>query len=169
MIEAFRAAGMVPIFAAGNDGPEAGTGQTPAALAGLFPDGRGPLAVAAVDHRLEVLEASSRGPVTCEPSRITFPDLAAPGWNLPVPTAPHPASLTLSSGTSFAVGWVGGVVALMLQVAPEMPVEVVEDLVKSTSRDLPPEGVDSVSGHGLVDPAAAVAAARDWAAANEDR
>jgi hypothetical protein len=55
------------------------------------------------------------------------------------------------------------VAALMLQVAPEMPVETVEDLLKSTARDLPPQGVDTISGHGLIDPAAAVDAARDWA------
>jgi bacillopeptidase F len=163
MVEAFRAAGIVPVFAAGNDGPEPGTAQAPAAIGGLFPDGRGPLAVAAVDSRLQVLEASSRGPVACEPGRTTFPDLAAPGWNLPVPTAPRDSSLTLASGTSFGVGWVGGVAALMLQVAPEMPVEVVEDILRETARDLPPEGFDAASGYGLVDPAAAVAAARRWA------
>lgn len=163
MIEAFRAAGMVPVFAAGNDGPEPGTAQTPAALSGFFPDGRGPLAVGAVGRSLEVLDASSRGPVRCEEPRGRFPDVVAPGRDLPVPTAPHAASLTLASGTSFAVGWVGGTVALMLQVAPDMPVERVEELIRSTADDLPPEGVDSASGHGLVNPAAAVEAALTWA------
>jgi bacillopeptidase F len=166
MVEAFRAAGMVPVFAAGNDGPGSSTGQTPAALGGLFPDGRGPLAVGAVDAHLEILDASSRGPVACAPGRDAFPDLAAPGWNLPVPTAPKEASLTLASGTSFGVGWVGGVAALMLQVAPDMPVETVERLLRDTARDLPPDGIDPASGHGLVDPAAAVAAAREWKARN---
>lgn len=166
MVQAFRAAGVVPVFAAGNDGPDPGTGQTPAALTGLFPDGKGPLAVAAIDHNLQIVDASSRGPRGCG-SEIPFPDIAGPGWDVPVPTAPMNNSLTLASGTSMAVGWIGGVVALVLQIAPDMPVWEVEDLIRSTARDLPPEGIDNLSGYGLVDPAAAVAAARSWVAAHE--
>ncbi len=166
MVEAFRAAGIVPVFAAGNDGPGAGTGQTPAQLTGLFPDGRGPLAVAAIDHNLKIVDPSSRGPRGCG-SNLPFPDVAGPGWNLPVPTAPRENSLTLASGTSMTVGWVGGVIAMVLQIAPEMPVWEVEDLIRRTARDLPPEGVDDISGYGLIDPAAAVAAARAWKTAHE--
>jgi subtilisin family serine protease len=156
MIEAFRATGTVPVLAAGNDGPEPGTIQAPAALRGYA--GEGPLVVAAVDRHLEVIDASSRGPSGCEPpGRV--PDVAAPGWKVPVPGAGRPDALQLASGTSMAVGWVGGVVALMLQVQPELPVPVVEDLVRHTARDLPPEGVDPASGYGLIDPRAAVDAA----------
>lgn len=163
MVRAFRAVGMLPVFAAGNDGPEPSTAQTPAALSGLYPDGRGPLAVAAVDRHMEVIPESSRGPVVCQPARETFPDIAAPGRDLPVPTAPTEVSLTLASGTSFAVGWVGGTAALVLQLAPDMPIPQLEDLLRSTARDLPPQGIDPISGYGLLDPEAAVEAARAWA------
>ncbi|RMG45945.1 MAG: hypothetical protein D6718_06345, partial [Acidobacteria bacterium] len=159
MIEAFRAAGALPVFAAGNDGPGPRTGQAPAALAGLAPDGRRPLSVAAVDQRLEVIEPSSRGPSPCGGNE-PFPDLAAPGWDLPVPAGPDPKGLRLEAGTSMAVGWVGGVAALVFQVAPDLRVDEVEEILRRTARDLPPAGPDPASGFGLVDPAAAVSEAR---------
>ncbi|MDQ7087115.1 MAG: S8 family serine peptidase [Acidobacteriota bacterium] len=161
MVQALRAAGIVPVFAAGNDGPDPATGQTPAALTGLFPFGLGPLSVAAIDRHGKIIGPSSRGPNPCSPE-VPFPDVTAPGWEVPVPTGGGPRSLTLASGTSMSVGWVGGLAAMILQVAPEMPVWEVERIIRETARDLPPEGFDAASGHGLIDPAAAVAAARRW-------
>jgi bacillopeptidase F len=160
MLEAFRLAGMVPVFAAGNDGPDPSSIQAPAALPGY--SAGGPLVVAAIDRHGEIIEASSRGPSPCEGAR-RVPDVAAPGWNVPAPAAGKPYSLGLASGTSMSVGWVGGVVAMMLQVAPELPVWEIERIVRETARDLPPEGWDVSSGHGVIDPAAAVAAAREAA------
>ena len=81
---------------------------------------------------------------------------------LPVPSPLSPAEVTLGSGTSLAVGWAGGVLALVLQVAPEMSVEHAELLLRETARDLPPPGVDDRSGHGLIDARAAVEAAGVW-------
>jgi bacillopeptidase F len=168
LIEAFRAAGTTPVFAAGNDGPTPSSGQAPATLAGLFPDGRGPLSIGAVDRNDRVIPESARGPRPCGGPPI-FPELAAPGWLLPVPDAGRPEDLTLGSGTSIAVGWAGGVIALVLQAAPEMPVEVVERVVRTSARDLPPEGPDDASGHGMIDPRAAVEAAREWSARERAR
>lgn len=160
LVAAFRATGIVPVFAAGNDGPDPDSVQSPAALAerGL---GRGLLAVAAVNRFTQVIPQSSRGPGRCG-RRTPVPDIAAPGLDLPVAGVPNDDSLTLAGGTSMAVGWVGGVAALVLQVQPEMPVLEVENLLRRTCRDLPPAGTDPDSGFGLIDPAAAVAAAREW-------
>ncbi|RMF74278.1 MAG: hypothetical protein D6738_06785 [Acidobacteria bacterium] len=163
LIEAMRATGIVPVFAAGNDGPDPASVQAPAGLPGWAPPGGGPLVVAAVDRDRRVIDASSRGPSPCGAAR-PLPDVAAPGWELPVPTGGGPRALSLASGTSMAVGWVGGVVALMFQVAPELPVTEAERIVRETARDLPPPGVDPASGYGLVDPARAVEAARAWRA-----
>ena len=160
LVSAARATGIVPVFAAGNDGPGAASGQAPAALGGFEPGAAGPLAIAAVDQALAVIGPSSRGPSPCGGRSGVFPDLAAPGWQIPVPGAPHPNSLTLEAGTSFAVGWVGGVAALVMQVRPELSVPEVESILRETARDLGPAGPDDDYGHGLVDPAAAVAAAR---------
>ncbi len=160
MIEAFLAAGVLPVFAAGNDGPDPGSCQSPADLP--LPAGRGPLAVAAIDRHLRVIDPSSRGPSPCGRPGV-FPDLAAPGFRLPVPAPPTPRSLGLASGTSHATGWVGGVAALVFQVAPDLtPLQVME-VLRQTARDLPPAGPDPASGYGLVDPAAAVARARELA------
>ncbi len=164
LVSAARAAGIVPVFAAGNDGPDPASGQAPAGLGGFTPGAGGPLAVAAVDQQQAVIAPSSRGPSPCGGRSGVFPDLAGPGWQVPVPGAPHPTSLTLESGTSFAVGWVGGVAALVLQVRPELPVPEVEAILRRSARDLPPAGPDDASGYGLVDPAAAIAAARAWTA-----
>lgn len=161
LVEAFRAAGVVPVFAAGNDGPDPASGQTPAALSGLFPLGAGPLSVAATNRNGEIIKQSSRGPNPCG-GGSPFPDVAGPGWEVPVPTGGGPHSLTLASGTSMSVGWIGGVVALVLQTAPEMPVWEVEGLIRRTARDMPPEGTDPASGYGRVDPRRAVEAAREW-------
>lgn len=160
LISAARAAGIVPVFAAGNDGPDPASGQAPAALGGFAPGARGPLAIAAVDRGLDVIVPSSRGPSPCGGRSGNFPDLAAPGWELPVPGAPHPSSMTLESGTSFAVGWVGGIAALVLQVRPELPVPEVERILRETARDLGAAGPDDAYGYGLVDAAAAVERAR---------
>ncbi len=168
-VSAARAAGIVPVFAAGNDGPDAASGQAPAALGGFVPGAGGPLAIAAVDQALAVIGPSSRGPSPCGGRTGVFPDLSAPGWQVPVPGAPHPTSLTLESGTSFAVGWVGGVAALVMQVRPELPVPAVEAILRATARDLGPAGPDDASGFGLVDPAAAVAAARRQPALSSGR
>ncbi len=160
MIEAFLAAGVLPVFAAGNDGPDPGSCQSPANLP--LPVGRGPLAVAAIDRHLRVIEPSSRGPSPCGRTGV-FPDVAAPGFRLPVPAPPTPRSLGLASGTSHATGWVGGVAALVFQVGPELsPLQVME-ILRETARDLPPDGPDPASGYGLVDPAAAVVRARELA------
>ncbi|MBP7148958.1 MAG: S8 family serine peptidase [Acidobacteria bacterium] len=165
MLAAFRAAGTVPVFAAGNDGPEPGTAQAPISLR---LGSSGVLSVAAVDRLLNVIPYSSRGPSACGRPGVV-PDIAAPGMDLPAPTAGSPTSLTLVSGTSFAVGWVGGTVALVLQVRPEIPVAEVEDIIRRTALDLPPDGPDDDSGYGLVDPAAAVEAARAWKPRSADR
>lgn len=157
MVEAFRASGILPIFAAGNDGPDPASGQTPGALGGLYRGG--PLSVAAVDRHIQVIPESSRGPSPCGRPSL-FPDLAAPGFDLPAPGLPGTESLTLVSGTSFAVGWVAGVAAFVLQIQPEIPVPDLEDLLRHATQDLPPAGPDTLSGYGLIDPRAAIAAAR---------
>ena len=79
-----------------------------------------------------------------------------------MPGTPNKNSLTLASGTSFAVGWVGGVAAMVLQVQPEIPVPALEDLLRRTARRIGPAEHDNASGYGVIDPAAAVEAARHW-------
>jgi len=147
-LQALHAAGIVVVFAAGNDGPNPGTDLSP----GNNPDG---YAAGAVDATLAVDRSSSRGPSACT-SRV-FPDVVAPGVN--VRTADRSlagqARYTNVSGTSFAAPHVAGVAALLLGAFPGTPVTDIEDILRNTADDLAPTGPDNDSGHGLVDAEAA--------------
>ena len=63
-------------------------------------------------------------------------------------------------GQSRAAAIPGGAVALLIPAAPELPVAVLEGLLRRPARDLPPAGVDPASGSGLIDLPAALAAIR---------
>ncbi|MFN7964375.1 MAG: S8 family serine peptidase [Acidobacteriota bacterium] len=153
---AMLATGIVPVFAIGNDGPDPASAQAPAAFA--FSSDVAPIVVGGIDRHGSVIDSSSRGPSPCGADR-PVPDLVAPGNELPVPGAPNATSLTLATGTSFAVGWVGGTAAMMLQVNPELlPSEVIQ-LLRQTARDIGMPGPDNDSGYGVVAPEVAVKAA----------
>src|SRR5262249_4316300 len=69
-LRSLRAAGILPVFAAGNDGPLAGTVSSP----GNNPEA---FAVGATDNADAPYPYSSRGPSPC--AGATAPKLAAPG------------------------------------------------------------------------------------------
>jgi len=71
-IARLQQAGIVVVFAAGNNGPEAGSLGSPASLPGVF-------AVGATDDRDQVASFSSRGP---SPWGELKPQIAAPGVNV---------------------------------------------------------------------------------------
>lgn len=156
---AMLATGIVPVFAVGNDGPDAASTQAPAALA--FASDIAPIVVGAIDRDGAVIAASSRGPSPCGSDRLV-PDLVAPGMDVPVPAPPAPNGLALATGTSFSVGWVGGTAAMMLQINPQLLPSDVIQLLRQTARDIGEPGPDSLSGYGVVDPRKAVDAARAW-------
>lgn len=157
LLLAMLATGIVPVYAAGNDGPQAQTVQAPAALD--YPSHAEPVVVGAIDRDGRVATISSRGPSRCGSVRL-LPDLVAPGEDLPVPIGPTRTGLTLGTGTSYAVGWVAGTVAMMLQVDPTLRPDQVIEILRSTAREIAPEGPDPDAGYGLLDPAAAIAAVR---------
>lgn len=147
IIEAWRAAEILPVFPAGNGGPDAGTGEAPATLTGFLPAGGPLLSVGAVGEDLRPLPESSRGPRLC--GEGVFPLLAAPGSALPVPAWGTRDGLTTASGTSLSVGWIGGGAAVLLQAHPELGVAELEAALLHGARDLAPAGPDSATGHGL--------------------
>jgi bacillopeptidase F len=147
IIEAWRAAEILPVFPAGNGGPGPGTGEAPATLTGFLPSGGPVLSVGALGEDLLPLPESARGPRGCGDG--VFPLLAAPGARLPVPARGTRDGLTDASGTSIAVGWLGGGAAVLLQAHPELGVAELEAALLRGALDLPPEGPDGVTGHGL--------------------
>ena len=64
-------------------------------------------------------------------------------------------------GSSAAAPYTAGVVALLLAAGGDLPPGTVERLLETTARDVGPDGVDPVAGHGLLAPERAVEAARN--------
>lgn len=123
--------GIVVCTAAGNDGPEVGTVNTP----GINPR---IITVGNLDHRRTVIydddrvhPTSSRGPTR---DRVKKPDLLAPGTKV--------ISLRLGggyrslSGTSMAVSLVSGAAALILEKEPKLQPDQVKRILLKDSRRL---------------------------------
>jgi serine protease AprX len=147
-----RAAGIGVVFAAGNDGPGAGSSASPA-------NDPASLAVGALTEGLTPALFSSRGPATCD-GRI-WPAVAAPGVNV------RTADLTLGgvfpsayadvSGTSFAAPQIAGGLALLRQAFPLAAAADLEAALAQTASDLEAPGPDNDTGAGLPDLLAAYA------------
>ncbi len=63
-----------------------------------------------------------------------------------------------ASGTSFSAALVSGVAARILSQRPQLTPAQVERVLLQSARDMAPEGVDQLTGYGLVDLAGALAA-----------
>lgn len=145
-IDNVEAAGIVTIFAAGNEGPGEATLRNPADR------GSSPInsfSVGAVDPVTRVVaDFSSRGPSTCDPS-VVKPELVAPGVG--IYSSYKDGGYKLMSGTSMAAPFVAGLVALMRQYNPDATVEEIKYALLSATTDLGPVGEDNAYGMGLID------------------
>jgi hypothetical protein len=137
---AYRAVegGIALVAATGNEGL-VGTVRFPAALEPV-------IAVTAIDREDHLYQGANQG------SRV---DLAAPGVDILSLAAPQPLGTT--TGTSPATAHVSGVVALLLQVHPELSPAEMRRLLEETARDLGPPGRDDQFGWGAVDVCRALA------------
>jgi len=141
VVQTWRDLGIIPVFAAGNEGPDEESMSTP----GGFPHA---FAIGATDAVDEIPEFSSRGPMTWEGVEYIKPDVSAPGDE--ILSVHHRGGYVKMSGTSMATPHVAGVLALMLQAYPEIPVQAMEDVLKRTAMDLGSEGLDNDSGYGRI-------------------
>lgn len=87
-------------------------------------------------------------------------DLVAPGVG--IYTTALGGGYRSESGTSFSAPIAAGVAALIYSINPSFTPTQVENFIFSTCADLGTAGDDSVYGHGRVDAAAAVLAARNF-------
>lgn len=142
-LKALRAAGILPVFAAGNDGPGPGTIDSP----GSTPEA---LAVGAVDPDKRVASFSGRGP---SPWKEIKPELAAPGTNI-VSAFPG-GGYAEGAGTSMAAPHVAGLAALLLQASPNLTPDQIEQLLVVTAQPLGSPAPNNATGHGLVNAYAA--------------
>jgi len=150
-LEALRAAGILPVFAAGNGGPNNNTSYSPANNPAAF-------AVGGVDNNDQIYTYSSRGPSNCGGSTDPFPDVVAPGVN--IRTTDKYGLYAIETGTSLAAPHVAGGLALLLSAYPDLDSGVQEQALINTAVDLGAAGPDDEFGYGRID----LFSAFDWAA-----
>lgn len=158
------AAGVVVVFAAGNEGNccrPYGAVRTP----GDVPD---MITIGATDCNDSLASFSSQGPVTWQdippyndfpypPGKIK-PTVSAPGVNTKS-TSNNCSGYVNLSGTSMATPHVAGAIALMLEANPSLDHFAIKDLLEATALDLGEAGKDNQFGSGRVDAFEAVVAA----------
>jgi hypothetical protein len=146
IIDNVEAAGIVTIFAAGNEGPNPYSLRLPANRAAS------PLnafSVGAIDPSTNtVAPFSSRGPSSCDSISIK-PEVVAPGVG--IYTSYKNGTYRYVGGTSFAAPFVAGLVALLRQYNPDATVDEIKNAIIESAIDLGPVGEDNDYGHGLPD------------------
>ncbi len=155
-VQAWRAAGIIPVFSAGNAGPGCSTAGTP----GEFNE---VISLGGTDQNDLIGDFSSRGP---SPSDKVSPNLSAPGVDI-VSSVPG-NGYEAFSGTSMAAPHAAGTIALMLSAKPTIAgdFDAVLDALDKTAVDRPddqcgsPDPSDNdpnyVYGEGRIDAKAAV-------------
>lgn len=128
-LKAMKAAGIMVVVSAGNDGPNCSTiNDQPASIADYV------LSVGALDHRAsEIADFSSRGPTATE--RKIGPDVVAPGVNIRSSTPGGGFEGFFWSGTSMAAPHVSGLVALLWSAQPALEGKIDETraLIRKTA------------------------------------
>ncbi len=138
-IQAWRAAGIFPVFASGNDGPYPGSVRSPGAYPISF-------SVGATDFSDLIAYFSGQGPSPCDNS--IKPDISAPGDGI---FSAVPFGYEILSGTSMAAPHVTGSVALLRSINPSLTVDQLESALALGAKDLAEPGPDNSSGAGRLD------------------
>lgn len=146
VVDNCEAAGIVTIFAAGNEGPAPYTVRSPA---NRISSPLNAFSVGAIDHgnRL-VADFSSRGPSTCDSATVK-PEVVAPG--VLIYSSDKGGSYGYRSGTSMAAPYIAGMVALLRQYNPNATVNEIKQAIIGSAEDLGASGEDNNYGHGLPD------------------
>jgi subtilisin family serine protease len=152
-LRSLRTAGILPVFAAGNNGPSAATVPSPANNPEAF-------AVGDVDNSDAVDPYSSRGPSAC--AGATAPQVTAPGVG--IRTTDLYGGYASESGTSLAAPHVAGGLALLLNAFPQLSADQQASALQSGAKDLGPPGLDPDYGSGRLD----VGASYQWLATAPD-
>ena len=141
-LQSLRAAGILPVFAAGNGGPYSNSSYSPA----NYPEA---LAVGAVDNSGAVYAYSSRGPSACGETSTIYPELVAPGMN--IKTTDLYGFYTFETGTSISAPHVAGGLAVLLSAFPNLSPDQQQAALLNSAIDLGPAGPDNTYGYGELD------------------
>ena len=127
MVEAMRAAGIMMVVSAGNDGPACETADTPPARYDAV------FSVGATDEMGSITGFSSRGPV----GSLIKPDVTAPGES--IRSSIPGGGYAYASGTSMAGPHVVGVIALLWSADPALQGDIAatEELICRTAEPQP--------------------------------
>lgn len=139
-VAALKAAGIIPVFAAGNQGPDDGSVGAPA----NYPD---TLAIGASDDLDAVAWFSGRGP-----SNLTNefkPDFVAPGTH--VLSARPDGGYAYLNGTSMATPHAVGAYALLLSANPNLTEEQITALINYSAVPITMTHPNHTSGWGRLD------------------
>lgn len=120
-------AGMVPVFAVGNAGPECDSVVAPSTFDGV-------LGVGGTDKKDTIVGWSSRGPGPTSNgySQLT-PAIVAPGLSIMGPDYDSSSSYTAFSGTSQACPHIAGVAALLMSADTTLSVQDVYELITANA------------------------------------
>ncbi len=148
---AWRAAGIIPVFCAGNSGPATGTTRSPGDYKNCISVG----GTNAADGRYA---GTSVGPAPADtnyfPADGRKPDLSAPGEG--VYSSQQGGGYSTSSGTSWSAPHVTATIALMLQANPALDYTAIMSIFRRTAVDLGAGGYDHVFGYGRISAMGAV-------------
>ena len=167
VVQAVRAAGIVTVHSAGNDGSSCGTVADPAAI---YDES---FSVGATDSGDAIANFSSRGPVTVDGSNRLKPDITAPGVDIRSSTRDGSYQGGWD-GTSMAGPHVAGLVALLISGNPGLAgdVDAIETVIEQSAVPLtssqgcggsgPTDVPNNVYGWGRIDALAAIISAVDF-------
>ncbi|MFN8597521.1 MAG: S8 family serine peptidase [Anaerolineae bacterium] len=141
-LRALRAAGILPVFAAGTQ-----QAVSPANLPDAF-------AIGALENATTLSSDSAHGPTDCQGTTQVYPQLVAPGDS--IHTTDHYGVYTTAAGTSLAAAHVSGALALLLSAQPHLSADEQAALLTSTAADLGTAGPDNDFGYGRLDVAALI-------------
>lgn len=141
-LEALNAAGILPVFAAGNFGPALYSSVSPANNPAAF-------AVGNVNNQDGIYGESSRGPAVCGEPQTIYPEMVAPGVGIYTVDL-HELYYTVT-GTSLSAPHVSGALALLLGVFPQLSAAQQRNVLIDSAVDLGASGPDNVYGYGRLD------------------
>lgn len=141
IVKKWREAGIFPVFSAGNVGPFNDGGDDSIGTPGAYPES---YAVGAIRKDEHIAKFSLRGKSSY--TNKIKPDIVAPGVNI-LSCIPG-EKYTLYTGTSMAAPHVTGVIALMLQVNPNLTVDQIENILNETALPLKDEYYTTTPNNG---------------------